>query len=364
MGGDEFAVLLTVGDAVAARTVAQNLVEEIRAFATTLDGDRVALSASVGVAVFDDVERSPDEMLVNADRAMYDAKGLGRDRWAEFEAEKQGEPRSKARRTWINRIEADIDNHAFVLHAQPIVDLDTGATAQLEVLPRMTGERGDVVLPDRFFYIAERYGLSNRMDAWVLAQSFDVLDATDADPTPVILAVSVSGTGIGDDHLLGVLEQRVRSGGFAPERLVLQVAEAAAIGDIVATRAFAERFRDLGCRITLGSSGGDIGSVCYLEHLPFDFIKLDGEMITDCLEDSATRAAIGYLVDLARGLGKATIAEQVSNDRVRDFLRRRGVDHGQGFELGPPVPLEAAVATFKLRSDRPEATSRLTIARS
>ena len=363
LGGDEFAVLITTGDGGAARAVAQNLVEEIRAFAATIAGEQVALSASVGVAIFDDVERSSDEMLVNADIAMYDAKELGRDRWVEFVSTPHDEPRSKARLTWINRIEADIENDTFVLHAQPIVDLDTSAIVQLELLVRTIDDRGDLVPPDSFLYVAERYGLSNRLDAWVLAQAFDMLEATGGDPAPVTLAVSLSGTSVGDNHLLAVLERRVRSGGFAAERLVLQVAEPAATSNLAAARAFAERFRELGCRLTFGTSGGDIGSVCYLEHLPFDFIKLDCELVTDCLEDSSSRAVIGSLVDLARSLGKRTIADQVSSDRVREFLRQRGVDHGQGFHLGLPVPLEDAVPMLTPRPDRPEPTGRLTAAR-
>ena len=298
-GGDEFAVLLTTGDGDAARSVAQSLVEEIRAFAATIAGEEVALSASIGVAVFDDVERSSSEMLVNADIAMYEAKKLGRDRWVEYASNSQDEPRSKARLTWINRIEADIDNDTFVLHAQPIVDLDTDAIVQLELLVRTIDDRGDLVPPDSFLYVAERYGLSNRLDAWVLAQAVDLLEATSGDPTPVNLAVNLSATSVGDAHLLAVLERRVRSGGFTAERLVLQVTETAATSNLAAARAFAERFRELGCRLTFGISGGDFGSVCYLEHLPFDFIKLDGELITDCLEDSSSRAIIGNLVDLA-----------------------------------------------------------------
>ena len=270
---------------------------------------------------------------------------------------------SGSRLTWINRIEADIENDTFVLHAQPIVDLDTSAIVQLELLVRTIDDRGDLVPPDSFLYVAERYGLSNRLDAWVLTQAFDLLEATGEDPAPVTLAVSLSGTSVGDNHLLAVLERRVRSGGFAAERLVLQVAEPAATSNLAAARAFAERFRELGCRLTFGTAGGDIGSVCYLEHLPFDFIKLDCELVTDCLEDSSSRAVIGSLVDLARSLGKQTIADQVSNDRVRDFLRQRGVDHGQGFHLGLPVLLEEAVPMLTPRPDRPEPTGRLTAAR-
>ena len=92
--------------------------------------------------------------------------------------------------------------------------------------------------------------------------------------------------------------------------------------------------------------GGGFGSLHYVEHLPFDFIRLDGELVTDCLEDSASREIIGNLVDLARSLGKQTVAENVDSDRVKHFLRQRGVDHGQGFHLGIPIPLEVAVPSF------------------
>ena len=242
LGGDEFAVLLTDGDAAAARAVAQGLVEQIRASAAIISGEHIPLSASIGVAVFDDVERSPDEMLVNADIAMYQAKEQGRDRWAEFATEEYDEPRAKARLTWINRIEADIDNDTFVLHAQPIVDLNTGETVHHELLIRMIGDEGDLAPPDSFLYIAERYGLSNRMDAWVLSQACDVLEATATSSTPVTLAVNVSGTGVGDGQLRAVVERVVSAGRFDPSRLILQVSESTAISNTGGVRAFAERF--------------------------------------------------------------------------------------------------------------------------
>ena len=141
-----------------------------------------------------------------------------------------------------------------MLHAQPIVDLDTGGSSNSELLVRTIDDRGDLVPPDSFLYVAERYGLSNRLDAWVLAQAFDLLEATGEDPAPVTLAVNLSGTSVGDNHLLAVLEQRrsVRAAS-PPQRLVLQVAEPAATQQLAAARAFAERFRDLGCRLTFGT---------------------------------------------------------------------------------------------------------------
>jgi diguanylate cyclase (GGDEF)-like protein/PAS domain S-box-containing protein len=360
MGGDEFVVLLTAGDAAAAAVVAQSIVEEVRAKGATITGDQIAVSASIGVAVFDEVERSPGEMLVNADLAMYDAKELGRNTWAEFATERYDVTRSVARVTWVDRIEAALDNGSFVLHAQPIVDLITGHAVQLELRIRMIGEQGDLIPPGTFLYIAERYGLSNRIDAWVLAQAFDLLEATGADRNPVTIAVNISGPSLFDDQILAMLEQGVRAGRFAPDRLVVQLVETAAISNIAAARAFAERLRSLGCRLSLGGFGAGFASFHHLKHLPFDFIKLDGELVADCLVDSTDRAIIGSLVNLARSLGKETIAEGVNSERVRRFLRQVGVDHGQGSHLSRPVPLHEAVPTFTPRPGRPESESQLT----
>jgi diguanylate cyclase (GGDEF)-like protein/PAS domain S-box-containing protein len=343
LGGDEFVVLLPAGDAAAARVVAQSLVDAIRVSSTGIGGGQIALSASIGIAVFDNVDRSPDEMLVNADLAMYDAKELGRDGWAEFAAEKYDVPRSKSRLTWIDRIEAALDNDSFVLHAQPIIDLATGEQVQLELLIRMVSEQGDLIPPGTFLNIAERYGLSTRIDTWVLNQALDLLEATGGDPRPVVLAVNINGTSLGDDQLLDFLTRRIRAGRFAPERLVLEVAETAAVNNLGEARVFAERLREAGCRFSLGEFGAGFGSFYCLRHLPFDFIKIDGGLVAECLDDSTDRAIIGSLVDLARNVGKKTIASHVPSDRVRNFLRDRGVDHGQGFHLGPPVPLGKAI---------------------
>jgi EAL domain-containing protein (putative c-di-GMP-specific phosphodiesterase class I) len=155
--------------------------------------------------------------------------------------------------------------------------------------------------------------------------------------------VNINGTSLGDDQLLDFLTRRIRAGRFAPERLVLEVAESAAVNNLGAARVFAERLREAGCQFSLGEFGAGFGSFYCLRHLPFDFIKIDGGLVAECLDDSTDRAIIGSLVDLARNVGKKTIASHVSNDRVLEFLRERGVDHGQGFHLGAPVPLGEAI---------------------
>lgn len=343
LGGDEFAVLLPEGSRHDAETLAQAIVETIREAGATIAGRRVPLTASVGVAAFDETQRSADEMIVNADLAMYDAKDQGRDGWAAYASDKYDEPRSKARITWIHRIETALDEDRFQLHAQPIVDLTTGETVQLEVLLRLVGEDGELIPPATFLYIAERYGLAPRIDRWVLNEVFEVLESTERDPFSVSLAVNISGPSLNDPAVINALEQRIRARTFTPERLVLEVTETAAIANVAAARAFAVALRSLGYRFALDDFGAGFASFYYLKHLPFDFIKIDGEFVANCLDDPVDQAIIGSLVDLARSLGKETIAEHVPNGRARRFLRQRGVDHGQGHHLGRPILLRTAL---------------------
>ena len=206
-------MLLPSGGVEEARRVADIVVGAVRAATTTIAGHRMTLSTSIGLAAFDDASRSADEMLVNADLAMYDAKEDGRDRWCEYSCERYDEPRTQARLGWIERIERALDEDRFVLHAQPVVDLVTGATAKLELLVRMIGDQGETIPPGTFLYVAERYGLATRLDAWVLGQAIEALAETERQGNGVTIAVNLSGPSLGDPMLLAMIEDAVGPAG-------------------------------------------------------------------------------------------------------------------------------------------------------
>ena len=157
LGGDEFAVLLPRADRSQAEKVARALVEGVRTEAFVAgDERRRRVTISVGVALFDGSERTPDEMLIDADLAMYEAKEQGRDGYAVFASERYAGSRSRVRMEWLERVERAIDEDGFVLHAQPVLDLHSGEVGHHELLLRMQDDHGDLIPPAAFLYVAER----------------------------------------------------------------------------------------------------------------------------------------------------------------------------------------------------------------
>lgn len=336
LGGDEFAVLLPEATVADAERVAEELVEAIRRHAAVLNGDRPRrVTASLGIALFETGLQAGEEVLVNADLAMYDAKEAGRDRVVLLAADRYAEPRMKSRVAWVERIRAALEDDRFVLEAQPIRDLRTGSAAQYELLLRMLDEDGDTIPPGAFLYVAERYDLIQRIDRWVATRAIELL----AEHPDVTFEVNVSGKSLDDPELLEAIETGLAESGADPRRLIFEVTETAAVANIHQAREFAERLARLGCRFALDDFGAGFGSFYYLKHLPFDYLKIDGEFVSNCLSSRTDQLVIEAVVAIARGLGKATIAEFVGDEATERFLRGHGVDLAQGFHVGQPMPV-------------------------
>nr|MBA3747707.1 EAL domain-containing protein [Solirubrobacterales bacterium] len=223
------------------------------------------------------------------------------------------------------------------LYSQPIRDLRSGRVAQHELLLRMLGEDGELILPGRFLPLAERVGLAPQIDRWVAARAIDLL-ASDPGGT-VALEVNLFGPSMNDTGLLRVIESQLAQTSVDPRRLIFEITETAAVANIPMARRFAEHLTQLGCRFALDDFGSGFGSFYYLKHLPFDYLKIDGEFVSGCLDNRTDQLVIEAVVRIARGLGKETVAEFVSNDLLESFLREQGVDHAQGYHVGRPAPV-------------------------
>ena len=345
LGGDEFAVLLPTGGPQEAAVVADKLVRAVRDEAIVIGSGRARrISTSVGVAPFTAAGLTGEEMLINADVAMYEAKEAGRDRYALYDTGRQEPPRVQARMHWLERIREALDDDRFTLHAQPILDLRTGEVAQHELLVRMLDVHGDLIPPGAFLQVAERFDLIGRIDRWVSARALDLIATHD----DLRLTVNLSGRTLTDGALLEELERGIARTGADPARLTFEVTETAAVANIQLAREFAERLRAIGCRFALDDFGAGFGSFYYLKHLPFDYLKIDGEFVSNCLSNRTDQLVIRAVVDIAQGLGKETVAEFAGDAELVDFLRSQGVDYAQGFHIGRPQPLTEALA----RADR------------
>jgi EAL domain-containing protein (putative c-di-GMP-specific phosphodiesterase class I) len=196
------------------------------------------------------------------------------------------------------------------------------------------------VLPGAFLGIAERFGMIASIDAWVLRHAIRAMGRVREQGGSLALAVNVSGISAGDPDLVAMIARELEATGVPAADLVVELTETAAVADIPRARTFAEALRDLGCKFALDDFGAGFGSFYYLKHLPFDVLKIDGEFVKHAAENATDRLVISAVTEIARGLGKNTVAEFVPDDATIELLLRHGVDWGQGHHLGRPEPLE------------------------
>jgi diguanylate cyclase (GGDEF)-like protein len=342
IGGDEFAILLPRSNGAGASTVAESLLRTLRSAQFTGSRANRPVTVSVGVAEFGDEEVTAEQAMVNADLAMYDAKELGRNRVSVFSPDSNREPRIRTRLSWMQKIDAAFENDGFALEAMPIVDVQTGAIDQYELLLRMRDDSGGLIAPAVFLDVAERFDVIHRIDHWVTMQAVRFLAENPS--FPYGLAVNLSGKSIADPELILGLRSELRANGVDPSRLTFELTETAAVADVLLARQVADSLHKLGCKFALDDFGAGFGSFSYLKHLPFDYIKIDGEFVKDCATDRTNQLIISSLVGIARGLGRHTVGEYTSDAETLETLRRFGVDFAQGFHIGKPIAIDKVLA--------------------
>ena len=340
LGGDEFAVLLPHADEEQARHVSEKLLETLRQHRAMFKGKRLRLTTSIGIAVITDAPvQSAEELMVEADVAVYEAKEGGRDRLSIYAATEGRPSEADASLAWSDRIRRALDGDHFELHAQPILSLTTSEVSQYELLVRMKEPNGELLPPHAFLPSAERSGLIQEIDAWVTRRAIRLIDQHQRVGRELRLEVNLSGRTLGDSTLPQVIEEELRKTPIDPANLIFEVTETAAVLNMDEAREFALELRRMGCRFALDDFGAGFGSFYYLKYLPVEFLKIDGDFIGDLSRSDTDQAMVKAMVDLSRGLGKATIAEFVGNDRTVELLRDYGVDYVQGFHIGRPQPI-------------------------
>ncbi len=247
-------------------------------------------------------------------------------------------PAGLHRRPWLERLRRALAENLFVLHVQPIVALADGRVSHYEALVRLADEPdGRLIAPGRFLPAAERYGLIRDIDRMVLGKVAAMLGGARG-ASGVSIAMNVSALSVTDGEMLGHLERSLAREGVDPGRLVVEVTETAAISDMARAKAFCTGVQTLGCAVALDDFGAGFGSFQYLKHLPFTYLKIDGDFIRGLLGSHTDQLVVQALVGVVRGLGRRTIAEFVADEQTLVMLRDFGVDYAQGFEVGRPHP--------------------------
>jgi diguanylate cyclase (GGDEF)-like protein len=342
LSGDEFAVLMPQSDVSGALQLGEDLRAQVAEEAAAANADGATIS--VGITMFGG-ERGigTEAVLLAADQAMYSAKEEGRNQIALFQNPDGPRRRQRRRQTTSARIRDALTHDRLSLHTQPIRSLASGGIERYELLLRMTGEDGELLPAAAFIETAERSGMVQELDRWVVARALELLAAREKDGQPVSLHVNLSGVTLTDLSVLEFIERRFDEGQADPRRFTFEITETARVSDYETVGSFADRLTEFGCQVAIDDYGAGFGPFHYLKQIPFDLIKIDGSFVRDMPNSDADQLTVQAIVQIARGLGKTTIAEFVQDDLTAEMLREYGVDMAQGYHLGRPVDVAEAL---------------------
>jgi diguanylate cyclase (GGDEF)-like protein/PAS domain S-box-containing protein len=350
LGGDEFAVLVNgLSDETQANAVAMRIQDAFKS-PVVIGGREVFTSASIGIAFAGRDYNSPDDLMRDADTAMYHAKSRGKARHELFDADMHA--RVLDRLGLENDLRRAIDQQDLAVHYQPIVSLASRRCVGFESLVRWT-RNGKPVPPSTFIPIAEEIGLIEPLGTWVLEQAcaaFADWQQRFPDSGLEYITVNVSGRQLMQQNLLLVVEEAVRNAGMRPCDLRLEITETALMdspGD--AARVLVE-LREFGVKIYLDDFGTGFSSLSHLHKLPVDALKIDRSFVTSLLLPERP-AIVESILALARTLKTGVVAEGIEEDVQASELERLGCTHAQGFLFSRPLPAEAVEEL--LEADRP-----------
>ncbi len=340
LGGDEFALLLTGTGADDAIELADELLAMVRSHRVLARDKPVQVTTSIGITMLDAPNLTAEQLLMEADVAMYEAKGSGRDRVILFSRDAPAPNAQRAGFVWTDRIKRALRENMFAVHAQPIASLNGHDADRYELLIRMTDEDGNVVPPGAFLPVAERFGLISEIDIWMIRQAIELIEREQNGGRKIVLEVNLSGHSICDPELPDLIEAELTKAPINPSQLVFEITETAAIANMDEARMLATRIRRWGCRFALDDFGAGFGSFYYLKYLPVDYLKIDGEFIRNLDSSEIDQHMVSAMVEIARALGLRTIAEFVESEEILIKLREFGVDFAQGYHVGRPRPIE------------------------
>jgi len=334
LGGDEFAIVQTaVKNPTEVVELVRRTFEAIRAPYDCL-GHQVTSDASIGIAMAPQDGTDLDQILKNADMAMYAAKSAGRRTWRFFEPAMDAHVRE--RRLLETDLRKAIAEQALEVYYQPCVSLENNAITGCEALVRWRHPERGMISPAEFIPIAEETGLINQLGEWVLATACAEAAGW---PDDVRLAVNVSPVQFRSGTLALKIVTALAASGLAASRLELEITEAVLIRDDEAALEILHQLRSLGVRIALDDFGTGYSSLSYLQRFPFDKIKIDRCFVNDLAEQDGS-SIVQAVVNIAAARQMTTTAEGVETSEQRDLLRSLGCTEMQGYLFSAPKPAE------------------------
>ncbi len=346
LGGDEFTIILEgIGGGEDASTVARKVLD-VMGQPFDLDGHEVFVTTSVGIAIYPLDGDNSDDLLKNADTAMYRAKEQGRNSYRFYTADMN----AKAVEHLImeSSMRHALDRNEFELHYQPQVDLHSRELTGFEALLRWRHPELGLLYPNQFMPLAEDTGLIVSIGEWALNHACADLAAWNRQGLPnVRVAVNLSGRQFREEKLVDTVANALRASGLDSNLLEIEITESYLLEDIESAISTLDRLNELGIEISMDDFGTGYSSLSFLKRFPVDSVKIDQSFVRDISTDPDDATIAEAIIVLAKSLRLRVMAEGVENDDQLYFLRTRGCDQGQGFIFSGPIPADKVLDWFQ-----------------
>jgi diguanylate cyclase (GGDEF)-like protein len=333
LGGDEFAFVIPASTRAEVAVVARDLIAGGQA-TVLVEGLRLEVRASLGVALVPDHGTDRSTLLRRADIAMYHAKSNGTG--IEY-YQHERDPHSTRRLVLASELSLALETSALELHYQPQAEMLTGQVTGVEALLRWTHPVYGTIAPDEFIPLAEQCGLIRQLTLWAFEVGLTQLATWRREGLDLTLAVNLSARSVFDAELAAELDRLLTKTQVPPGALILEITESSIFGDRPPGRTVLDHLADLGVRLAIDDFGTGFSSLSRLERLPVHEVKIDRSFVTSMLTNDGHDAIVRSTIDLARNLRLRVVAEGVENERTWVRLAHLGCDAGQGYYLSPSL---------------------------
>ncbi|GMW06825.1 MAG: hypothetical protein AMXMBFR8_16210 [Nevskiales bacterium] len=346
LGGDEFGLLLESCSMEEAVRAAEGLKAAVQEHKFDWDDRSFRLGVSIGVVPITPETTDVTALLAAGDSACQAAKGAGRNRIYSYQENDLDLMRRRREMQWAARINSALEESRFELFRmtiQPLLAEEFGS--HYEILLRMRDEQGALVSPDLFIAAAERYGITPRIDRWVVETTFRwLVSEADERERLALCSINLSGLSLVDDDFLPFVVRQFQKSGLDPTKICFEITETSAIASYAQASRFINSLKELGCRFALDDFGTGLSSFGYLKHFPVDYLKIDGSFVKEILHDPIDREMVRSINEIGHLTGKRTIAEYAANAEIITMLKGMGVDYAQGYGIAEPKRILMAAA--------------------
>lgn len=341
LGGDEFVVLAPKINQQQAEILINKIFMQLQQVDILFQGNLHRVSISAGLLIFPVKGYGEQDLMASVDIAMYKAKESGRGNWCLASIDDLNREDIKQRVNWKAKIERALAEDRFVLYFQPILKISDNSISHYECLLRMIDEKGDVIPPGLFIYVAEQTGLINQIDRRVIELAIAAHEGFISQGLDITLSVNLSGDMVSNEAAFKIFQELFVDASISLEKFIFEITETQAVTNLLAAKNFITQVIELGGTFALDDFGVGFSSMNHLKKLPVKYLKIDGEFIKNLATSKEDALFVCAIREVAHGLNIKTIAEFVEDTDVLEKLAEIGIQYAQGYGVGKPMPYPA-----------------------